>query len=146
MNTIKYRAFEIFELLDDSKDVNKVNQGIELYFRWLDDRVRFRHDSVLRRIVSVGLSIVKPHLKHKLMSALHEPKFLIAQDYWLLNKVAQCLSERTELFNTLDEQIPKVRFSSFHYTLLKFYKRYRKTGFPETEIIRRIEELSFRLS
>ena len=81
MNTIKYRAFEIFELLDDSKDVNKVNQGIELYFRWLDDKVRFRHDSVLRRIVSVGLSIVKPHLKHKLMSALYEPRFLIAQEY-----------------------------------------------------------------
>lgn len=80
------------------------------------------------------------------MSALYEPKFLIAQDYWLLNKVAQCLPERTDLFNTLDEQISKVRFSSFHYTLLKFYQRYRKTGFPEAKIIKRIDELTLRLS
>ena len=141
----KYWAFEIFELLDDPKDANKINQGIELYFKWLDDRVCFRRDSVLRRVVSVGLSTAKPHLKHKLMSALYEPKFLIAQDYWLLNKVAQCLPDRTDLFNILDEQIPKVRFSSFYYTLLKFYKRYRKGGFPETEIIKRIDELTLRL-
>lgn len=142
----KYWAFEIFELLDDSKNIDKVNQGIELYFKWLDNKVCFRHDSVLRRIVSVGLSIVKPHLKYRLMSALYEPKFLIAQDYWLLNKVAQCLPDRTDLFNTLDEQISKVRFSSFHYTLLKFYKRYRKTEFPEAEIIKRINELTLRLN
>ncbi len=142
----EYWAFEIFELLDDSKNIDKVNEGIELYFKWLENGVRFRHDSVLRRIVSVGLSIVKPHLKYKLMSALYDPKFLIAQDYWLLNKVAQCLPERTDLFNILDEQIPKVRFSSFHYTLLKFYKRYRNSDFPETEIIKRIDELTLRLN
>lgn len=142
----KYWAFEIFELLDDSQNIDKVNQGIELYFKWLDSKVCFRHDSVLRRIVSVGLSIVKPHLKYRLMSALYEPKFLIAQDYWLLSKVAQCLPDRTDLFNTLDEQISKVRFSSFHYTLLKFYQKYRKTGFPEVEIIKRIDELTLRLS
>lgn len=33
---------------------------------------------VLRRVVSVGLATVKPYLKYKLMSALYEPKFLIA--------------------------------------------------------------------
>ncbi len=66
----KYWAFELFELLDDPNNVDKVNQGIELYFKWLDDGVHFRHDSVLRRIVSVGLSIVKPHLKHRLMSEI----------------------------------------------------------------------------
>jgi|SRR6476469_3209144 len=141
----KYWAFEIFELLDEPKDIDKVNQGIELYFQWLENRVSFRHDSVLRRIVSVGISIVKPHLKHKLMSALYEPKFLIAQDYWLFNNVAQCLPDRADLFNILDDQIPKVRFSSFHYTLLKFYKKYRKVDFPETEIRKRIDELTLRL-
>jgi len=140
-----YWAFEIFELLDDPKDVDKVNQGIELYFEWLDGGVRFKHDSALRRIVTVGLSIAKPHLKHKLMSVLYEPKFLITQNYWLLNKVAQHLSDSTDLFSILDEQIPKVRFSSFHYNLLKFYKRYGRTGFPETEIIQRIDELTLRL-
>lgn len=142
----KYWAFEIFELLDESKNVNKVNHAIELYFKWLNEKTHFRHDSVLRRIVSVGLSLAKPHLKHKLMSSIYEPKFLIAQDYWLLNKVAQCLPDRTDLFTTLDEQIPTVRFSSFHYTLLKFYKRYRKSEFPEAEIIKRIEELTLRLN
>jgi hypothetical protein len=141
----KYWAFEIFELLDEPKDIDKVNRGIELYFQWLENKVSFRHDSVLRRIVSVGISIVKPHLKHKLMSALYEPKFLIAQDYWLFNNVAKCLPDRADLFNILDDQIPKVRFSSFHYTLLKFYKKYRKVDFPETEITKRIDELTLRL-
>lgn len=80
------------------------------------------------------------------MSSLYEPKFLIAQDYWLLNKIASCSPEQTDLFTILDEQIPTVRFSSFHYTLLKFYKRHRKSEFPEAEIIKRIEELTLRLN
>ena len=142
----KYWAFDIFKLLDDPNDIHNINQGIEFYFNWLDDQVCFRHESVLRRIVSIGLSRkIHPYLKDKLMSALYEPKFLIAQDYWLLSKVAQCLPDRTNLFRILDEQIPKVRFSSFHYTLLKFYKKYRKLGFPEIEINKRINELTSRL-
>jgi hypothetical protein len=141
----RYWAFEIFELFDEANDSDAINKGIEKYFKWLDQKIHFREESVLRRIVSIGLAVAKPHLKHRILAKLFEPQFLITQDYWLFDKVAQFLPDCSEFFKTLDEQICRVRFNSYHYNLLKFYKKWRKSGFPEQEIIKRISELSLRM-
>ncbi len=142
-----YWAFEIFQLLEDTENSDDINRGIQIYFDWLDNKICFRSESVLKRIISVGLSKVKPNLKYKLMSAIYDPKFLAFQDFRSLNNVARCLSlqERIEYFNILDQQIPKIRFNSFHYGLLKFYKKYRKENFPEKEILDHIKKLALKL-
>ncbi len=99
----QYWAFDLFHFFDDIDDKDAVNKGIETYFQWLEQGVSFRYDSVLRRIVSVGLSIAKPHLKQKLLAKFYDPKFLISAEYWLLDRIAQSLPDRTDLFSVLLE-------------------------------------------
>lgn len=139
-----YWAFEIFEMLEDKEDKEKINQGIEMYFRWLGENVNFRSESVLKRIITVvskDINIIAPHLKYRLLAEMYEPEFLISLDFWWLNRLASITDDKVTLFNTLDKQIPKVRFNSYHYSLMKFYKRWRP-DFDTKCIEDRICELS----
>lgn len=142
-----YWAFDIFDLLEDRSNKEKINRAIELYFERTASNESFREESVLKRIlqcVDADFEPIDAHLRFKLLAKFLEPDFLVQQDYWVLNKLASILKDKAQLFNVLDQQVKKVRFNSFHYNLLKFYKKWRP-DFPQTEIQQQIEEINLRM-
>jgi len=145
---MRYWAFEIFEKLEDIENKEQINQAIEIFFDWLDKNVKFRKDSVLKRIITVvskNINILNPHLRYRLLATMYEPEFLITLDYWWLNRLAAITNDKEELYKILDGQINKVRFNLFHYTLLKFYKKWR-LSYDKNAILKRINDLSIMMS
>ena len=141
---ITYWAFEIFEKLEDKQNKEKINEGIEIYFQWTERGMDFKNDSVLKRIITVvskNINILEPHLRYKLLSEMYKPDFVVSLNYWGLNHLAYMSDNPETLYKILDEQINKVRFNSFHYILLKLYKKYR-SNFDVSSIEKRISDLS----
>lgn len=144
---LKYWSFDIFELLDNSTDKESVNKTVTIYFERLESGVSFREMSVLRRLlgaVKANFEIIDVHLRYKLIARFLEPSSLVQQDYWFLDKLATILQDKSDLFSVLDAQISRVLFSSYHYTLLKFYKKWRP-DFPMDILYKRIDEIKLRL-
>jgi hypothetical protein len=103
---------------------------------------------VLKRIITVvskNINILNPHLRYRLLATMYEPEFLITLDYWWLNRLAAITNDKEELYKILDGQINKVRFNLFHYTLLKFYKKWR-LSYDKNAILKRINDLSIMMS
>lgn len=144
---LQYWAFEIFNKLEDTENGQKINEAIGMYFNWLENGIKFRSDSVLKRIITVvakNINLLDPHLRYKLFAKIYEPDFLVTLDYWWLDRLATIIGDKNELYKMLDGQIPQVRFNRYHYTLLKFYKKWR-TGFSEGEILKQIDNLSIKM-
>jgi len=144
---LQYWAFEIFENLENEQDGQKANMAIQTYFDWLGKGVNFRSDSVLKRIITVvakNVNILDPHLRYRLFAKIYEPNFLVTLEYWWLNKLAAIIGDKNELYKVLDAQMTKVRFNQYHYTLLKFYKKWRQS-YPENDILKCIDELSIKM-
>ena len=121
----RYWAFEIFELLGDSQNTQNVSLAADKYFDWKQKGYDFRKDSVLTRFLSMNLDDVKVHQKHRLISEFLDPGFLANVSFWAYQKLFNQLPELSELFKVLDPLIHQVRYNSFHYNLMKFYKKHR---------------------
>lgn len=144
---LQYWAFEIFKDLEDNQDSQKINRAIQTYFDWIDKKIKFRSDSVLKRIIGVvakDINILDPHLRYKLFAKIYEPDFLVTLEYWWFDKLAAIIGNKNELYKVLDAQINGIRFNQYHYTLLKFYRKWRQ-NYPENEILKRIDELSIKM-
>lgn len=138
----QYWAFEIFELLGDLKNDDKLNEGVELFIKYKEEEIEFRHNSVLRRILNCNLSLLRPDLKHRLLSFFFEKDFLACLPCWALSNFYNQLNEsdKENLLLLLDELIDENHFNSFHYNLMLFYRK-NNIRFDEKRIKDRIESL-----
>lgn len=138
----KYWAFDLFNQLADLKNKKKVNKAIKIFLDRSENKVSFREFSVLKRILQIDPQIITPHLKHRLLANFLDPNFLATQDYWVFRKLLESffVGDEKNFFKILDKQINTLRFNSFHYNLLKFYKKHRK-DFDTTKLQKRIKEL-----
>lgn len=138
----RYWAFEIFDLLKDKNDGESIQAAVQMYFQWKANEYNFRWDSVLTRLLSVNLSTMPaPHLRHKVLSEFLDPAFLTQLSYWAFKKLYNQLSgDLGELYKILDALVPTVKYNSFHYNLLNFYKKHRP-DFDTTVLETRIDEL-----
>ena len=126
----------------DKDNGEDIQTAVQMYFEWKERGYKFRWDSVLTRLLSMDLSkMPTPHLRHKLLSEFLEPTFLPQLDYWAFNKLHNQMSgDLHELYKTLDNLIPVVKNNSFHYNLLKFYRKHRP-DFDTARLEARINEL-----
>lgn len=144
---VTFWAFEIFEQLEDRQNREKINKGVEMYFQWVERGVEFKSDSVLKHIITVvskNINILEPHLRFKLLAKMYEPDFVVTLSYWGLNHLAYISENPDALYQILDEQIKRVRFNSFHYIVLRLYKKWRN-NIDLSFIEDRIKELSLAL-
>lgn len=138
-----YWTFEIFELLKDKTNKTSINKGIGKYFDNLDNAVKFKDGSVLKRILSMDSKLIKPKYRHRLIAMFFNPDFLAQLGVWYFKKIREFVNNDDEFFEELDNLVSTVPFNSYHYNLLAFYKKER-TGFDCTEIENRIEEIKLR--
>ena len=138
-----YWSFELFELLKNTTDKTSINKGIEKYFEYLDDNVKFRDNSVLKRILSVDSKLIEPKLRHRLIAMFFNPDFLAQLGVWHFKRIRQFIDNDKEFFDELDKMVSIVPFNSYHYNLLAFYKKER-SGFNCSAIEKRIEKVKLK--
>ena len=135
-----YWAFEIFDLLQDKEDRVKINEAIKKYFELIDRDIRFRDYSVLKRFLSINVELINPEYKHKILSIFYNIDLLSTLDLWHYRRIRQLANNDDEFFGLLDSLVPTALFNSFHFQLLRFYRKDRN-GEKIKEIINRINEL-----
>lgn len=136
----QYWAFEIFDLLADKDDQGLIEIGVKLYFENIDNKVRFRDNSVLKRLLTVNFDKINPEHRHRLISGFYNQEFLSQLTLWHFRRIREKVKNDKEFFAILDSQIESILFNSYHYQLLNFYEKDRK-DFDLTNLKNRLDEL-----
>ena len=138
-----YWAFHLFQLLEKPYDYEKINRCIEIFFDNIEQRKKFKEESVLKKLLSTDFFLIHPEKRFKLLAKIFEDNFLSKCDEWFLKRIYLNVSNKEELFTKLDELVPKVLYNSFHYNLLKFNKKHHHE-ISNDYIIKRIKELAIK--
>lgn len=136
----QYWAFEIFDFLADKDNQQQIEIGVKLYFENIDNNVRFRDNSVLKRLLTVNFDKINPEHRHRLISGFYNQEFLSQLTLWHYRRIREKVKNDKEFFAILDDQIESILFNSYHYQLLNFYEKDRK-DFDLTNLKKRIDEL-----
>jgi hypothetical protein len=136
----QYWAFEIFDFLADKDNQQQIEIGVKLYFENIDNNVRFRDNSVLKRLLTVNFDKINPEHRHRLISGFYNQEFLSQLTLWHYRRIREKVKNDKEFFAILDNQIESILFNSYHYQLLNFYEKDRK-DFDLTNLKKRIDEL-----
>lgn len=121
----EYWAFEIFDLLEDSKNSDSINKAVDIFLYNTNKQIKFRDVSVLKRLLRTDFSLIKPEFRHQLIARFFNPDFLAMLNLWSFRKIREKVNNDKEFFGELDNLIDKVPFNSFHYNLRAFYKKER---------------------
>jgi uncharacterized protein Usg len=136
----QYWAFEIFDFLADKDNQEQIEIGVNLYFENIDNKVRFRDNSVLKRLLTVNFDKINPEHRHRLISGFYNQEFLSQLTLWHFRRIREKVQNDVEFFAILDGQIDTIMFNSYHYQLLSFYEKDRK-DFDLTILKKRIDDL-----
>src|SRR5690606_30409677 len=93
-----YWAFELFELLKNKTNKTTINSAIEKYFECLDNNVKFRDNSVLKRILSIDNKLIEPKFRHKLIAMFFNPDFLAQLTVWHFKRIREFIDNDAEFF------------------------------------------------
>lgn len=130
-------------MLIDKEDETKINLGIEQYILNIDNNLKFRDNSILKRILSVNSKKIEPKLRYRLYSMFFNPDFLSQLSTWHFKRIREFIDNDTEFFKEIDKLIEVVSFNSYHYNLLAFYRKER-TNFNFEVLEKRIEEIKLK--
>lgn len=136
----EYWAYDLFDFLSDKEDGVKINLSVEQYLLNVKNNVRFRGDSVLKKILSVNNTKIETKSKSQLISMFMDSNFLAQLTTWHFKRIREFVNDDTTFFKELDLMIEKVPFNSFHYNLLAYYRKER-AGFDVTILEERINAL-----
>lgn len=115
----KYWAFDIFDLLTDTKDFRKIKKGVKLYFN--RDKKDFRWQSVLRRILYLDINKIGINLRSKVMAEITQDDFLLdssASNLIRIYSLVSSIPEKKQFLDDLEVLSENTLFNKFHYTLL----------------------------
>jgi len=139
----QYWVFDLFELLKDKENKEKINKGIESFFDNLDKKIKFRENSILKRILSVDSKKIHPKFRHRLIAMFFNPDFLAQLSMWHFKRIRAFVDNDEEFFTELDKLIELVPFNSYHYNLMAFYRKERK-DFDFDIIEKRIDKIKLK--
>lgn len=139
-----YWAFDIFDLLEDKNNREKINNAVVKYFNYLDNGITFRDHSVLERLLNVDFQLIAPRYRHRLISNFFDEDFLLNLESRHFLKIRNIINDDIEFFNQLDRLIPNALFNCFLYNLRSFYKKHRK-DYNLTYLDDRINEVNLML-
>lgn len=102
---------------------------------------------MIRRIISIlsnkGNDFLNANHKERLFNELLNDDVLsVSNEYYFKNvhKIMKQEGMEKEYFDKLDSLATYINFNSFHYQLLRFYKKNRKKNFDETFLVKEIEK------
>ena len=125
-----YWSFDIFQILSEENKENKVEieKAVNIYLKRSNSEKRIKSEMVLNRLLSFRLDLIEPSLRYNIKSKLFDKEYLSTGNFWIFQRIYKILSEKEkdDFFTVLDELINDVNFNSFHYNLMKFYKKVRR--------------------
>ena len=142
-----YQSFEILALLDEGNSREDFNKAVSMYFKNKDDRKIFREDRVIRRIISILASknnnFINTDCKERLFKELLCEETLSTSNEYYFRKVYKIMCNEgleEEFFERLDSLATDVNFNSYHYQLMRFYKKLKRKDFDENFLWKEIEK------
>jgi len=139
----RYWAFEIFDCLENIDNEVLVRRGIDLFFTWSKEKIDFRKDGVIKRLFNLNLKYLTTLERKEIFEDALNKDFLSNTDYWWMNKIYNILDDdsKRDFLKILNELIEEVIFNSYHYNLMKFYKK-NHIIYDEKHLSERILEIS----
>lgn len=119
----KYYAFEIMQFIDDGR----YDDSIELFFKFKKQKIKFREDTVLKRLLNKGINLCTLKNKNKLLKILMDDDFLILNSFWYLEKLYGILSKKAkkQLERKIIELLNTVYYNSFIYDTIDLAEKYK---------------------
>ncbi len=135
-----YWCFNIFNLLSNKQDSDKINTAVKYTLKL--NKEKCRYNSVLKLILSCNMKKISLFLRIKIFSEILTDEFVLNSDARILKKIYDSLDNnlKKEFINKLDDLVDTAIFNSFHYELL----RAKKSGVPIKSLAKiksRIKEL-----
>lgn len=119
-----YWCFDLFSKLNEPTP-EILNSVCLKYFENIENKVRFRKASLLKRLLKFDLTVMRYDLRYKLISHLHEEPQIICCSVYYLQRFRELVKNDSEFFEFLDEFSKRCRHTHFHFTLNKFYEKER---------------------
>jgi hypothetical protein len=138
-----YWAFAIFNVFNQEQNTVNIDTGIGMFFHNIDSGIPFRQDSVLKRILSLNVDLIDKKYKERLLNMFYDLDFLALLNDWHFKRIKRLWNDDIKFFEKLDSLVETVKFNSYHYNLLAFYKKERK-GFDCKRINEKLQELSLK--
>ncbi len=116
---------DIFDLLEDGASQSSIQTGADHFVaRYRDSKLPWRSESVLKRLVNLGLHQLTQATRDEIALIALDPSNLRHASNWWLKKLAPSLNEeqRLTLFKNLDELVEESTFTYFLYEVHAFYK------------------------
>jgi len=118
----KYWSFDIFKLLIDSENSTKIQQAWKTYKARLKSRVKFKPDTVLKRLLSCNLNQLPKRIKEEILNESIKKEFIISiNEYYLKRIYLFTDSANKKIFlQYLNKLSNDVLFNQYHLRVMKF--------------------------
>lgn len=122
-----YWSFDIFKLLQDASDITKIEKAFDLFKQRIDQGVKFKPESVLRRLLSCDIKKLKKSRKDEVIKFLLAKNFLLSSNSYHFKKIYFLLdkNQKRDFLKLLNELSEEVLFNHFHLQVLKFVRECR---------------------
>ena len=91
----------------------------------MDTNKTFKFESVLKRILATDVQLIESKHKDRLLTLIFDLDFLAQQNDWYFKRIRKLYNNDTQFFGKLDSLVDLVLFNSYHYNLLRFYRKER---------------------
>lgn len=138
-----YWSFDIFDLLTDENDKQKIQIAWIKYKERLDKNILFRPDTVLKRFLSCNLFKVDKLTRVEILSESNKKEFITSVNEYYLKQIYRF----TELKNgknyicLLNKLSDEVLYNQYHLRVLKFAKENKINFKSFTKVINNLERL-----
>lgn len=135
-----YWCFNLFDLLADREDAEKIEKAIKKFSKLEKDKCRYA--SVLSRIINCELENISFDLKYKLFAEIMNDDYLLNANHRTIKRVYSFLDEssKKQYLSKLESLSQEAIFNSFHYNLLLAKSKGLPINF-EDKLHKRVEEL-----
>ena len=113
-----YYGYEIINNILEKK----YNIAADMFFYLKEQKVPFREDTVLKKILNSGLDNYTVEKKQKILSMVKEDSFILENGIFYIKKVYSYLNdeEKKEFINRITMLLNTTYYNQFHYSVLKF--------------------------
>ncbi|PIT97136.1 hypothetical protein COT77_03085 [Candidatus Berkelbacteria bacterium CG10_big_fil_rev_8_21_14_0_10_41_12] len=118
----KYWSFDIFKLLIDANNANRIQQAWTLYKDRLRNGVKFKPETVLKRILSCNLSQLPIAIKNEIFNESIQKDFLISINEYYLKRIYMFTDnpKKSMFLQHLNKLSNDVLFNQYHLRVMKF--------------------------
>jgi hypothetical protein len=137
---LKYRAYDIFEMIWDGKSVSWLTLWISECKKRKQEKYNFRQDSVIKKILNAKsfLELTLADQAYVLKEALSKEIFYFL-DIRLIHKIIEIFSEdqKKDYIDFVENQMKDVPFNQICY----WYRKYISWNYPGTLSIEQVDEI-----